>query len=114
MTTRTKYRCSCGRVWLVQSRAPSGQAENLACRCGDSIAKSSDGVWSAELESPREHWAPLRKLVFYSGLCLLKLASTLELHLASDSWIRPHRLARWRAINRPVRSTCTITFQKFR
>jgi hypothetical protein len=98
------YFCSCGRAWQVSACAPTNRPENVVCRCGVLIARSSDGSLSALLISPRERFGHLRKLRYLFGLHLLQTATILKIKLGPNSWIRPHRIIGFRHTNTAIRA----------
>lgn len=99
--------CPCGRKWQVQRRKPDfNRRGSLRCRCAVSLAQDDQGKWTANLISPREHFAPLRKLIAHIGIDLL--ISGKKLRIPVWHWIRLHKLVTLSAPNRAVHTRLEI------
>jgi hypothetical protein len=68
----------------------------IVYRCAKHIAKDPDGSWRAELQSPLENWAILRRAVAFVVIFISQIA--IAMRLLIWRWFKLQKLA---VLNKP-------------
>ena len=93
----TDYQCDCGRIWrFLHGSSAMKFGSVIVCRCAKHIAKDPDGSWCAELQSPLENWATLRRPAVFVAI----LISQIEIAMRLPIW-RWFKLQKLAVLNKP-------------